>query len=233
MKKEYYYETHMHTYPVSKCAVAGVRESLEFYKKAGYAGVFITNHFLDGNINVDRALPYRERLDFYFSDYYEGVRIGRELGINVYLGVEMSDMGTDFLVYGLSPQWYTEHPELEGMDRVEQLKLLAGAGALIIHAHPFRNYDCIKLFPRFVHGAEIYNANRTEFENESARLYAERYGLIAFAGTDNHRGKDQTKFGGIKFNSPIASERDFCSAVLDGKFKTFSASMSDGELHFK
>ena len=38
------YETHLHTSPVSKCAKASVRESLEFYKKAGYAGVFITNH---------------------------------------------------------------------------------------------------------------------------------------------------------------------------------------------
>ena len=45
------YETHLHTMPVSKCAHKSIRENLEFYKKAGYDGVFITNHFLDGNIN--------------------------------------------------------------------------------------------------------------------------------------------------------------------------------------
>ena len=27
----YKYETHLHTFPVSGCAVAGVRENLEFY----------------------------------------------------------------------------------------------------------------------------------------------------------------------------------------------------------
>ena len=42
----YRYETHLHTAPVSKCAHASVRENLEFYKSLGYAGVFITNHFI-------------------------------------------------------------------------------------------------------------------------------------------------------------------------------------------
>lgn len=32
----YRYETHLHTYPVSKCARVGVRENLEFYKKMEY-----------------------------------------------------------------------------------------------------------------------------------------------------------------------------------------------------
>ena len=45
----YKYETHLHTFPVSGCAVAGVRENLAIYKEMRYDGVFITNHFLDGN----------------------------------------------------------------------------------------------------------------------------------------------------------------------------------------
>ena len=52
------YETHLHTAPVSKCAKVSVEESLLFYKELGYDGVFITNHFIDGNINVDGSLPY-------------------------------------------------------------------------------------------------------------------------------------------------------------------------------
>ena len=48
----YKYETHLHTYPVSKCARSTVRENLELYKEFGYDGVFITNHFLDGNITT-------------------------------------------------------------------------------------------------------------------------------------------------------------------------------------
>ena len=54
----------MHTYPVSKCARQSVRETLEFYHSLGYDGVFLTNHFLDGNINVDKTLPYEEKVNF-------------------------------------------------------------------------------------------------------------------------------------------------------------------------
>ena len=80
----YRYETHMHTYPVSRCARTEVREALEFYRAQGFDGVFVTNHFLDGNVNISRDLPYEERLKFYFTDYEAGVEIGKELGISVF-----------------------------------------------------------------------------------------------------------------------------------------------------
>ena len=221
MEREYLYETHLHTYTVSKCARAGVRETLEFYKSQGYAGVFITNHFLDGYINIDRNLPYEERLEFYFSDYDEALAVGREIGLEVFLGVEMSDWGTDFLIYGLDKAWYFAHPEIEGMDRVEQLKLLAAEGALIIHAHPFRGYDCMKLFPKHVHGVEVYNGCRTDFENAMALQYAENYGLIHFAGTDNHSAGQQQSFGGMRLDRPIKDERDFCEMTKQGQMSLF------------
>ena len=57
----YRYETHLHTSPVSKCARASVRESVEFYKSIGYDGIFITNHFIDGNIDVDCDISYEDK----------------------------------------------------------------------------------------------------------------------------------------------------------------------------
>ena len=78
----YLYETHLHTAPVSRCAGASVAETLCYYQSLGYAGVFITNHFIDGNINMDASVPYAERIHFYFSDYEEGEKIGKELGIS-------------------------------------------------------------------------------------------------------------------------------------------------------
>jgi hypothetical protein len=225
--KKYLYETHLHTYPVSKCGRAGVRESIECYKALGYAGVFLTNHFLDGNINIDKSLPYEEKLRFYVSDYEEAVKVGEEIGISVFFGVEMSDWGTDFLIYGLSPRWYFDHPEIMGMDRVEQLKFLAAEGALIIHAHPFRSYDCIKLFPRFVHGVETYNAGRNDFENAMAEQYAKNYSLPTFAGTDNHSAGKQRLFGGMSADRPIENEADFVQRYKDGELEIFKLENSE------
>ena len=226
----YLYETHLHTAPVSKCAQYGVRENLEFYKEMGYAGVFITNHFLDGNINISSDVPYDERLKFYFTDYEEGVRIGKEIGLSVFFGVEMSYKGTDFLVYGPSPQWFLDHPEIKDMKKSQQLPYLMEQGALVIQAHPFREagyIDHIRLFPRCVHGVEIYNACRTDFENEMAKQYAENYGLLPFAGTDNHVANKRMQLGGMQSETPIRDESDFVHRILNEKMTVFQIDRSE------
>lgn len=222
----YRYETHLHTAPVSKCGKAGVRETLEFYKSMDYAGVFITNHFIDGNINIDRSLPYEDRINFYFSDYEEGIKIGREIGLSVFCGVEMSYKGTDFLVYGLDKQWYLSHPEIEGMKKSQLLPLLMENGALVIQAHPFREADYIdhiRLFPRHVHGVEIFNGSKNQlgFRNEMAEHYAKQYGLIPFAGSDNHSAAERENLGGMQSATPVTDEADFVRKVLNSEMEVF------------
>lgn len=219
----YLYETHFHTHPVSKCAASSVREMLEMYKNLGYSGVFITNHFIDGNINIDKTLPYEDKIRFYFSDYEEGVRIGKEIGLPVFLGVELSYKGTDFLIYGLDKEWFLSHPEIEGMKKTEELNLMMNEGALVIQAHPFReaNYiDHIRLFPRSVHGVEICNACGNDFQNEMAKNYADAYGLLYTAGSDAHSVK-RNKFAGISTEEPILDEQDFIERVKSRNVQIF------------
>lgn len=221
----YKYETHLHTLPVSRCAKADVRESLEFYKMLGYDGVFITNHFLDGNINIEKDKSYEEKIEFYFSDYEKGLEIGKELGIRVFCGVELSYGGTDFLVYGPDKAWYLAHPEIMDMKKRDELTFLMEHGALIIQAHPYREatyIDHIRLYPRNVHGVEVVNANRSEQENAMARMYAQNYNLIEFAGTDNHKAANQQKLAGVCFTEPICSVEDFIAKVKANKLGLFT-----------
>ena len=219
-KKYYRYETHLHTSPVSKCAHASVRETLQAYVRFGYDGVFITNHFLGGNVLRDPSWSYEETIHFYFSDYEEGVRVGKELGIAVFCGIEVSYRGTDFLVYGLGKEWFLAHPEIESMKFSSFLAMLGEAGALIIHAHPFREasyIDHIRLFPRHIHGVETYNACRTPFENSMAEMYARYYGLPTFSGSDNHNAGAQKRLGGMQSKSPLRDERDFMERYAKGE----------------
>lgn len=221
----YKYETHLHTYPVSKCAKVGVREVLEFYKAQGYDGVFITNHFLDGNINIDSSLPYEERINFYFSDYEEGKRLAEEVGIKVFFGAEISYKGTDFLIYGLDKEWFLSNPQIMDMKKKDELQYLAENGALVIQAHPYREagyIDHIRLFPRSVHGVEVINACRNELENAMADHYAKSYGLLPFAGSDNHCGMAQKKLAGMCSDMPIKDEQEFIKKVLSGEMYIFS-----------
>lgn len=214
---EYRYDTHVHTSPVSRCARATVRETVEFYKRKGYDGIFITNHFLDGNINIDRNTPYKEKIEFYFSDYEEAVEIGKEIGLKVFQGVEISYKGTDFLIYGLSKDWYLAHPEIMDMEKSEELPFLMENGALVIHAHPFREdsyIDHIRLYPQCVHGVETINAGRNDLCNKLGDYYAEAYGFHKTAGSDNHTAGNVKRLAGMISNEPIVDEADFIRHVF-------------------
>ena len=103
--------------------------------------------------------------------------------------------------------------------------MMRECGALIVHAHPFREssyIDHIRLFPRQCDGVEVVNAARTAFENEMAEKYADHYGLLKLAGSDNHRGPNQKKLAGICCEEPICSEADFIERVRAGKTQIFT-----------
>ena len=220
----YKYEMHLHTYPVSGCAKVSVKDNIEFYKALGYDGIFITNHFLDGNLNAEyRHLPYEEKIKFYFSDYEEGVKLGAEVGLRVFCGLEMSLAGTDFLVYGLDKQWWLDHPEVMDMKKSVQLPFLMENGAIIFQAHPFREakyIDHIRLFP-CVDGIEVINAERTDFVNQMAELYADHYGKLKIAGTDKHGGIMTRRLAGIETKTPITSVEDFIQKMRNRETSLF------------
>ena len=224
----YRYETHLHTFPVSKCAVASVEDSLKFYKEMGYDGVFITNHFLDGYINISKSMSYEEKINFYFSDYEQGVEIGKEIDMKVFCGIELSYLGTDFLIYGLNKEWFLAHAEIMNMKKSDELLFMIKNGALVVQAHPYREaayIDHIRLYPKCVHGVEVINACRTESENRMAKIYAENYHLIEFAGSDNHRANEQEKLAGMSSDIPILNEQDFVQRVKNHQMKIFTINM--------
>ena len=229
----YRYETHLHSSPVSKCGSYSVRDNMEFYKEIGYDGIFLTNHFIDANIGCDRSLPYEDQIHFFFSDIEEGERLADEIGIKFFFGVETSYLGTDFLVYGLSKEWYLDHPEIMTLDRKTVLTMMAEDGALIVQAHPFREasyIDHVRLFPYHVHAVEIDNCGNKDFQNEMARLYADMYKLPHSAGSDNHISRYIDRLAGVEFDTPIKDMRDFIERMKNGEARTFSVLIENGKI---
>lgn len=219
----YKYETHLHTSPVSGCAIADVEETVQYYKELGYDGIFITNHFTPDIDHSERT--YEEKIDFYFSDYEKASDLSETIGIKVFCGVETTYGGTDFLVYGLDKEWFLNHPEIMDMRQSDKLTFMRENGALIIQAHPFRDswyIDHIRLFPKNIDGVEIMNANRPDEENDFAKMYCEHYGLIKFAGSDNHSASKQKKLFGVCFDEPICSVEEFIAKTKNGRAEVFS-----------
>ncbi|MBQ9770152.1 MAG: PHP domain-containing protein [Clostridia bacterium] len=180
---------------------------------------------MDGNINIDSEASFEEKIEFYFSDFEEGKKHGKDIELDVFCGIEMSYKGTDFLIYGLDKKWWLERPEIMLMKKSDQLPVLAANGALVIQAHPFRNasyLDHIRLFPDQVHGTEVVNSCNDELANKMAKIYAENYGLLPFAGSDNHIGSRKTSLSGVETFRPVKDEKDFVDTILSKEYKIFS-----------
>ena len=52
-------------------------------------------------------------------------------------------------------------------------------------------------------------------------IYAENYGLLPFAGSDNHAGSARKLLGGMESPTPIKDEADFAARVLSGEIQPF------------
>ena len=219
----YIYETHCHTSESSKCATASGDTQARFYKSRGFTGIFVTDHFLNGNTTAAWDLPWDKRVDILFSGYESAKKTGDEIGLDVFFGWEYTVNGSDFLTYGLDKKWLLKHPEVMELHPNDYFDLARSAGAYISHAHPFREdwyIDMIRLFPRKCDGVEIINSHRTQFENDMAKFYADKYGLPYTAGSDNHNA-DQARLSGIAFDRRITSESDFVNALKSEKYEIY------------
>lgn len=225
----YLYETHLHTSMVSACAHNTPQEMVRAAKEKGYTGIFITEHNWRGNSCIDRSLPWEEWIDAMASSYYTAKEEGEKVGLQVFFAYEagfygMPHHGAECLIYGLPPQWLKEHPELRDMDVREHLRLVRSAGAMAIHAHPFREASYIPqafLFPDEVDGVEAINANHSNPNrlskhnpryDEMAIAYALEHGLPMAAGSDMH--SDQLLGGGVAFARRLEDAEDYCRAIL-------------------
>ena len=209
----YRYDLHVHTEEGSACGRSPGADMADFYKSQGYAGIVITDHFFTGNTRPNRNLPWKEWLAEFKKGYEHAKARGDEIGLSVFYAWEHSFHGNDFLTFGLDNDWLEEHPEIVGLDIVDYLKLVRGAGAFVSHAHPFFEagyIPYIRLLPRYVDAVEVVNAPKGEFINGMALHYARSYDLIETGGSDCHR-VGSSPLSGIELEHPVSS---LCELIL-------------------
>lgn len=183
------YETHCHTIYTSACSHLDAKTIVHLYKSNGYDGIVVTDHFLNGNTTVDRALSWNDQIDEFFRGYEQVEMEGRKAGLKVFFGLEYSYLGTDFLTYGLDRHWLKSHDGLLKLSVREYLALVRKDGALAVQAHPYREADYIdhiRLYPSDVDGIETVNAGRSPLCNRLGDFLAQEYGLLKTGGSDLH-----------------------------------------------
>jgi predicted metal-dependent phosphoesterase TrpH len=212
--KSFKIDTHVHTREVSPCGKVCAKEVVDLYKKAGYDGVVITDHFYDRFFAGFSELPWKAQIDYYMTGYREALNRGREVGLQVILGIELrfSDSPNDYLVYGIDESFLKKTPELfEG--NLKEFKQIAGEQNLLIYqAHPFRPGINVAN-PDYLDGVEVFNGNpRHDSRNELAYQFAQKNQLRMISGSDFHQAGDQGR-GGINIRTKISTSHELVAAL--------------------
>lgn len=234
----YKYETHLHTSESSRCAKNTGAEMAIAAKKAGYAGIIVTDHNWGGNTAISRKLPWEDYINQFVLGYENAKKVGDEIGLSVFYGWEAGYNGTEFLIYGLDKNWMLNHPEIRAASVEEQYELVKAGGGIVVHAHPFREESYIpeiRLFPDYVDGVEVINATHSNSKskahndpafNKRAITYARENKKFMTAGSDIHW--TDLFDGGMIFDRPFENIEDFVSAVLNEECIT----LTDGEREY-
>lgn len=215
------YETHMHTIEGSACGRSAGKEMVRAYKEAGYVGVFVTDHFFNGNCAVDRSLSWGEKVEQFCKGYENAKEEGDKIGLDVFFGFEYCVDAADFLVYNLSKEWLLRYPDIDKWEPRRAFAQMHEDGGFIVHAHPFRERDYINhihLFPRDVDGVEIVNGGQLEYPlmNERAKIYAMMYELPVTSGSDSHFAGSLPGCG-VEVEKRLEKPLDYLEYLKDGR----------------
>jgi len=223
----YRYDLHTHTSEASKCGLISSRELVRFYKRIGFSGICITDHFFNGNTAVPKDLPWDTRVELFCKGFENAYEEGKKIGFEVFFGWEYSYGGSDFLTFGLDKEWLLNHPDLLGLRLDQYCDLVRAEGGFIVQAHPFREAPYIPMFrllPRRVDAVETINACNTDFENQCADKYADMFDLIKVAGSDAHSDK-LGKVSGIQLDRCVNGISDLIDAIKNKETEIFSMTL--------
>lgn len=236
MAFKYKYETHVHTNASSKCGKSTPEEMVQYYKKLGFTGLFITDHFYKGNTCIDKDLPWKKWVKEYCKAYKRAKKEGAKIGMQVFFGWETTYSGEDFLIVGLDEKWLLEHEEILECNQAEQMELVHRYGGYVIQAHPFRerHYQSeVKLHPYHADAFEVCNACNNYYEDMLAYDYALAHHIPMTAGSDIHRAgttKSHCIFG-IETEKKIKSAKEYAELIISGT--GYRMNLPDGYLYGK
>lgn len=222
MNKKYLYETHLHTNEASACGVTGGADYIARFKELGYDGIFVTDHFFNGNCGIPEDLPWEERVELFCKGYENAKAQGEQMGLKVFFGFEVNFNNDEYLIYGLDKQWLLAHPEIIEWNHITHFQEISKAGGLVVQAHPFRERYYISevyVHPHQCHAFEVANASNPTEQNQLAYHYAKKHNIPMTAGSDIHNvqvANDDFLYA-MAFDKPLEDVLDYVKAVKEGK----------------
>lgn len=223
MKKQFLWETHMHTSQSSRCGRVDAATMIKAYYQAGYQGVVITDHFVNGYSAASRTAPWDQRMDTVFSGFRAAKLAGDSLGMVVLAGIEYYWEGADFITLGLPLSFYYDQSDLCAISIEEYARRVHAAGGFLSQAHPYREASYINgpVEKRcdLVDAIETINGSHAASEqiwNDKALMLSVQHHLLQTAGSDAHTLYSAAT-AALSFQTPPATEDEFLHALRAGE----------------
>jgi predicted metal-dependent phosphoesterase TrpH len=210
----YLFDTHVHTQETSSCGKVKAQEGVNLYKKAGYSGIVITDHYYKQYFD---NLPYNnwnDKIHRYLTGYLSAVEEGKQIGLNVFLGMEIrfADSPYDYLVYGIDEKFLMDNPELYKLGLEGFRQYVEDKDILIFQAHPYRP-GLTAADPSLLDGVEVFNGNpRHNSRNDLALAFAKSNNLLMLSGSDFHQVEDLAR-GGIEVSEEIDDAKGLLEVI--------------------
>ena len=220
----YLYETHMHTMEGSGCGRNTAVEQVYAYKKRGYQGIIITDHFINGYSTCPKQsrLSWERKMEYVVSGYLAAKSEGDLIGLDVFFGWEYTVRGSDFLTYGLDWDFLMANPNLHKLEVPAYSEIVRNNGGFLAQAHPFRDQPYIEykypVKPKYLDAVEVFNASDTPQTNDKARNFAKENNLPFIAGSDSHSVNIKF-YSGIILEQRAKSIHDIIEAIKTRKVK--------------
>jgi len=193
-------DMHVHTSESSQCGKVNAEEMVREYKRIGYSGIVITDHFSKKAFDKIEVDSWEKKVDAFLKGYRIAKKTGDKIGISVYLGMELktTECNNEFLCFGFEEKFLYESENLFLKPIAEIKKIADEYGFIIIQAHPCRD-ACTAANSESIHGTEVFNGHfNHNSRNERAHEINKKNGGIPTSGSDAHRKCDIGN-GGISF----------------------------------
>ena len=218
------YELHCHTVETSVCGKWRAEDMVRRYHERGYTGLCVTDHLHPKFLaKIDHEGDWQRCVDAFLLGYRAAKAAGEALGMDILFGIEegVGD-GKEVLLYGITPQFLYDHPEIRDCDLPHLSRIVREAGGFFVQAHPFRVRDYIPrpweaLDPDLFDGVEIYNACNPPLDNLRAVQWAANNGLPPIAGSDRHYMGHCENFG-ILVDRRIRTEEELAQVLMEGDY---------------
>ncbi len=214
------YELHCHTGEVSTCATCPAEKTVELYKKAGYDGIVITDHFSGLTFAPHNYFNIKKNAEYYLKGYKAALKAAGD-NFTVLLGMEIRFLFTpnDYIVYGVTEDFVRNSGNFLFDDLKSLYQKVRDNGMILVQAHPFRGY-VKRADPKYLDGVEVFNGKfKSAEENHNSLAWSKEQKLnIVTSGSDHHHSKGKIN-GGIETDEPIKTNSDLLRILKSGEYR--------------